>query len=555
MSATGERAEPRTLQPRLEHAAGLGHGITFIGDGRAERVEWARLHDDARAVAAALQARDVGPGTHVTLLGRTTRELVTALQAVWLTGATVVVLPLPLRLGSLEGFVEQTGNLIRQADAGLLLVDPALASFVEPRPGDPPTVALDLAHGRTPDAYEPPHLDPSSLAILQFTSGSTADPKGVMMPHAGVCANLDDLAHAAGLTADDVVVSWLPMYHDMGLIGLLGTPMTLGAEVVLASPQEFLARPGSWAGWLSEYRGTVTGGPNFGYALAARAMARLSGLDLSSVRVEANGAEPIDLDAMERYNAAGAPFGLSPGAMLPGYGLAEATLAVTFPPQGRGIAVDVVDARALEQEGAAVPVAPDAREARRLPRLGHPLAHMAVRVVNPGTGDDLSDRMVGEIEIAGPSVTPGYYRRPDATAAAMHDGWLRTGDLGYLAGGELVVTGRIKDLIIVGGRNVYPQDVEREVAAVDGVRAGNVVAFGVADARGHERIVVLAESRSTDPRALRRAVADRVQAVVGLPPGDVVLLEPGALPKTSSGKLQRSLSRSLYLDSAFRPPG
>jgi fatty-acyl-CoA synthase len=343
------------------------------------------------------------------------------------------------------------------------------------------------------------------------------------------------------------MVSWLPLYHDMGLIGLLTTPMSIGAEVVLGSPHEFISRPSNWPAWLSEFRGTVTGGPNFGFVLAARAMGRMDGLDLSSVRAEVNGAEPIDLDSMERYNRAGRPFGLSPGAMMPVFGLAEATLAVSFPAPGRGPVADVVDGGALEREGTAAPVAPDAPGARRLPLLGRPLPHVSVRVTDPGTGDQRPERMVGEIEIAGPSVTPGYYRQPEATAAAMHDGWLRTGDLGYLAGGELVVTGRLKDLIIVGGRNVYPQDVEWAVAQVDGVRAGNVVAFGITDGRGHERIVVMAEARATDRPALRRAVADRVQSAVGLPPADVVLLEPGELPKTSSGKLQRRLSRSRYL--------
>ncbi len=554
MSAPEGRSAPRTLVPRLEHAAQQGHGITFVADDRAERVEWSRLHDEARAVGGALQSRGVAPGSHVAMLGSSTREFVTAVQAVWLAGATVVVLPLPLRLGSMEAFVEQTRNLVREADATFVLMDPALSSFLDDArlPDVPDVVPIDSLPRSGADAMEAAPVDPSSLAILQFTSGSTAHPKGVMMPHGGVCANLDDIAAGAELTPDDVVVSWLPLYHDMGLIGLLGAPMTIGAEVVLASPHEFLSRPGNWPAWLAGFRGTVTGGPNFGFALAARAMGRMHGLDLSAVRVEVNGSEPIDLDATARYHRAGEPFGLSPGAMFPVFGLAEATLAVSFPPVGRGLAVDVVDSSALEHEGAAAPVPPDAPGARRLPLLGRPLPHVSVRVVHPATGDRLSESMVGEIEIAGPSVTPGYYRRPEATAEAMHDGWLRTGDLGYLAGGELVVTGRLKDLIIVGGRNVYPQDVERAAAQVDGVRAGNVVAFGVTDARGHERIVVMAETRSADHASLRRAMAGRVQAAVGLPPTDVVLLEPGELPKTSSGKLQRQLSRSRYLEAAGR---
>ena len=557
-----------TLQARIERAASRDTAITFVGAGEPQRVPWAQLHADARGMAGALQARGISSGDHVAILGPTTRSLVTAIQATWLCGAAVVVLPLPLRLGSIEEFVAQTRVRVANADACALLVDPDFAPFVKPEPGDPPMVLLsELAgsvDGDDTARYSPPAGDPEALAILQFTSGSTADPKGVMLPHRVVCANLDAIATAAHLDADaDVAVSWLPLYHDMGLIGLLTLMMTTGTDLVLAAPQDFLASPARWLEWISDHRGTVTAGPNFSYALAARALRRHPGLDLSSWRLGLNGAEPVDPAAVESFCEAGARHGLDPRMVFCAFGMAEATLAVTFPVPFTGMAVDVIDIRVLESDRYAAPVEPGSEGARRLARLGAPVPGLELRVVAP-TGEDLGEREVGELQVRGSSVTTGYYRRPDATADAFDTAegdvasgraWLRTGDLAYTVDGELVVCGRIKDVIIVGGRNVFPEDVERAVGQVEGVRPGNVIAFGVGgdvgDARrgGRERIVVVAEARHDDHEALRSAVAERVLDAVGLPAGDVVLVSPGSLPKTSSGKLQRSLCRSRYLDS------
>ncbi len=298
-------AEPalESLLPRLERAAARTGAVTFLGsagtDGR-ERVEWGRLHEDAQAMAAALQARGVGPGDHVALLGPTSRAFVTAIQATWLAGATVVCLPLPMRLGSIEEFVAQTRARIQIADARIVLVDPQLAPFVTEEPGDPPIVGLDALTGRA-SAWDRPADDPTALAILQFTSGSTSDPKGVMLPHHCLVANIDAIVEGAGLGPDDTGVSWLPLYHDMGLIGLLMTPMTTGFDLAIASPQDFLAAPGDWMRWISEFRGTITCGPNFAYVLAARALRRLDGIDLSSWRLALNGAEPIDPAAVEAF--------------------------------------------------------------------------------------------------------------------------------------------------------------------------------------------------------------------------------------------------------------
>jgi fatty-acyl-CoA synthase len=298
--------------------------------------------------------------------------------------------------------------------------------------------------------------------------------------------------------------------------------------------------------WMSDHRGTVTCAPNFGYALAARAMRRLDGIDLSSWRLGLNGAEPIDPGSVERFLAAGARHGLDANSAFCVYGMAEATLAISFPEPGTGMTVDTVDRDRLELEGHAEPAAGPA--ARRLARLGRPLAGLEVRVCHPDTGAVCVDRAVGELELRGESVTPGYFRRADVTAAAHHDGWLRTGDLGYLVDGEVVVCGRIKDVIIIGGRNVFPEEIERAATAVEGVRAGNVVAFGMTGRRGKEGIVVVAETKVDEPEQLRDAVVERICDAVGVPPQEVVLVRAGSLPKTSSGKLQRSRCRDQYLD-------
>ncbi|MFP5255685.1 MAG: AMP-binding protein [Acidimicrobiia bacterium] len=545
-----------TLTQRIEAGAARGHGLTFVVGGDHVTVPYAQLHEEAQAYAANLQALGIAPGDHVALLGPTSRPLVTAIQGIWLAGATIVVLPLPMRMASVEEFVHQTRVRITNADVKLVLVDPDLAPFIEPLPGDPPMVGWEALSGpgrAGASAWERPADDPERLAILQFTSGSTSDPKGVMLPHHTVGANLDAIVAATSLDPDDdVLVSWLPLYHDMGLVGLLTLPLTTGTPLVLGAPTDFMAAPSRWMEWISAYGGTATAGPNFSYVLATRALRRSERLDLSRLRIALNGAEPVDPATVTAFVEAGARHGLRPGAVFPAFGMAEVAIAGTFPEPMSGLRTDPVDRRVLETERYAAPVDGDAEGARHLAVLGRPVPGLEVRVVDPVTGDVLREREVGELEIRGTSVTPGYYKRPEVNAELFHDGWLRTGDLAYLVDGEMVMCGRIKDLIIVGGRNVYPEDVERALADLDGVRAGNVIAFGV-DHHGKEGLVVVAESKADDREQVRRSVAERVRLAVGLPPKDVVLVEPGSLPKTSSGKLQRSLCKARYLGAELQP--
>ena len=555
---TALRPIPLTLPDRIQVALHRQGTVTFVTGGETVAVPWAQLHEDALGMAANLQSRGVGRGSHVALLGPTTRSLATAIQAVWLAGATVVVLPLPMRLGSLDEFIAQTRARMRAADAALVLADGDLAAFIEPAPGDPPLVLLSEVVGSV-SAFVPPTIEPDDLAVLQFTSGSTSDPKGVMLPHRVILANLDGVAAAAALDpAYDVLVSWLPLYHDMGLIGLLTLPMITGADLVLGAPQDFMGAPARWMQWMSDFGGTATAGPNFSYALAARALRRMSGLDLSRWRIALNGAEPVDPATVDEFVAAAAPFGFSPGAAFPAFGMAEVAIGGTFPTPGRGIVIDTVDRRVLETDRYAAPVAAGSVGSRGLAKLGTAIPGLEMRIADVNTGNVMATREVGELQLRGSSVTPGYYKHAEATAESFAaDGWFRTGDLGYLVDGELVICGRIKDVIIVGGRNVFPEDVERAVACVDGVRPGNVIAFGIEGRKGREAVVVVAETKSGEDSAVvqrvRQEVTIAVRDTVGMPPEEVVLVTPGSLPKTSSGKLQRSLCRTKYLEADLQP--
>jgi fatty-acyl-CoA synthase len=547
---------------RLEQAADSSSGVRFVGksvmgDEGPVKVSWRQLHDEARAVGAALQARGVLPGDHVAILGPTSRELMTIVRGCWMAGIASMVLPLPMRMGSLEAFIEGTRARIRHGDAKLVLIDDQLAAFYEAAPGDPPIDAMRSVLPGSPgvpsgDALEVPPHDPERLVILQYTSGSTSEPKGVLIPDRVLSANIDACCEAAELADGDVMVSWLPLYHDMGLVGFLALPMTKGVDLVQAAPQDFLAHPGNWMQWISEWGGTATAGPNFSWVLATRALRRASDLDLSTLTLALSGAEPVDPKAVEAFVEAAEPFGFRAGSVFPAFGMAEVAIGGSFPVRGAGLRCDTVDREVLERDRVAKPVEIDdpddlAVRARRLPLLGTAVPGLEMKVVHPDTYEDLPERHVGELLLRGTSVTPGYYKRPDATAALFRDGWLCTGDLAYLLDGQLVLCGRIKDVIIVGGRNVFPEDIERAVGGLDGVRAGNVIAFGMEGYKGKESVVVVAEVRHDDLDAVRESIHHRTLEVCGIPPRDVMLVQPGTLPKTSSGKLQRAKCREEYL--------
>ncbi len=538
---------------RIEHGAKGPGSLTFVGGDEPVTKSWAQVHAEAKAMAARLQQENIGRGDHVAVLSPTTADLVTAFQAIWLCGATLVVLPLPMRLASLDEFTTSTKARVRAADCVAVIVAPDFAPFIEIEPGDPPMLSLDELSGPggpKADDFIRPDYQPDDLFVLQFTSGSTSEPKGVVLPNHVVAANLDAIIEAAEVDVDtDVMVSWLPLYHDMGLVGFCILPMSAGIDLVLAAPQDFLASPGRWMEWISTYGGTATAGPNFSWVLAARALRRDGpDLDLSSLRIGLNGAEPIDPESVRALVAAGERHGLRPGAVFPAFGMAEVAIAGSFPEPMSGMTTDVVDHDRLEVDHVAVPVELDNPRAREIVLLGRPVPGLEFRIVSRETGQVLADRCVGELQIRGTSVTPGYYQRDDANDELFDDGWLKTGDLAYMVDGQMAMCGRIKDVIIVGGRNVYPQDIERAVGGIDEIRAGNVIAFGSPGRNGKEQIVVVAETRSDSGfEEIRSAVSEQSLQAVGVPCREIVLVKPGSLPKTSSGKLQRALCRQQYL--------
>ena len=556
---------------RLEAAADTPTGVRFVGksvmpDGVPVYVGWRQIHDEARAVGAALQAKGLVPGDHVAVLGPTTRELMTVVRGCWMAGIASMVLPLPMRMGSLEDFIESTRARIRHGDAKLVLIDDQLADFYTAVDGDPPIEPMRSVLPGAPnvpsgDALEIPDHDPDRLVILQYSSGSTGEPKGVMIPDRVLSANLDAACAAAELGTGEVMVSWLPLYHDMGLVGFLALPMTKGVDLVQAAPQDFLGHPGNWMNWISDHGGTATAGPNFSWVLATRALKRMTDLDLSTLTLALSGAEPVDPNAVDAFVAEAGRFGFRPGSVFPAFGMAEVAIAGALPVRGRGLVTDTVDRQVLETQRVAKPIEIDdpddfAVRARRLPLLGRAVPGMEMCVVDPETRAELPERHVGELLLRGTSVTPGYYKRDDATTALFRDGWLCTGDLAYLLDGELVMCGRIKDVIIIGGRNIFPEDIERTVGPLDGVRAGNVIAFGMEGYKGKESVVVVAEVRPTDTSGgmddIRARIHERTLEVCGVPPRDIMLVAPSTLPKTSSGKLQRAKCRDEYLDEVLQ---
>lgn len=500
---------------------------------------WDEVHRRARRVAGDLVARGVRRGARVALLGETHVDLVVALQGAWLAGAAVTVLPQPAPSMDRSAYREHLRRIVTDARPSLVLAGHPGGVHAAAVVPDVPVadlhalVAAGTPHG---DGVAIP-VDPAGLAILQYTSGSTRAPRGVPVTHGQLAANLDAIRAATDHErVHGRTLGWLPLYHDMGLVGVLCTAMSCGCDLVLLPTAEFAARPMIWLEQIAARGATMTAAPNFAWALAARLLrAADPALDLGSLRLAVSGGEPVDPVATRRFLAAAAPHGFDPRAFVCAYGLAEATLAVTMSAPGAGLRTDTVDPVALERRGAAMP----ADGGRTLARLGRPVAGTRVRIVADDSRE-LDDRRAGHVEVAGPGVTGGYWGAPAASSGR----WLRTGDLGYLAEGELVVCGRASDLLFAAGRNIHPQDVESLAVEVPRVRPGGAAAVGVPGGGSGDRLAVVVESASwAEPdqaRSIRAAVRDAVAAGIGLTPRHVAVVPPGGLARTSSGKLRRA---------------
>ncbi|MGK8501438.1 fatty acyl-AMP ligase [Nocardia asiatica] len=524
-------------------------GLVTGEPGAPLRRTWPEIHRIARRMAGGLAEAGIGHGDAVGVLAGMPADIAPACQAVWMRGASITMLHQPTPRTDLVVWARDTETVLTMIEArAVVLGAPFEAAEPLLRERGITVVRIDqLPDG--PDTDPVPTAE-GDIALQQLTSGSTGSPKAVRITHENFFVNAHAMFDRVKFQLeDDVMVSWLPLFHDMGMVGFLSVPMQFGAEVVCVTPLDFLTRPLLWAELISKYRGTVTAAPNFAYSLLARRLRQADdgAFDLSSVRYMWNGAEPVDPDTMDALAAAGKRFGLNPMALTPVYGMAETTLAVSIPDPGHGQMLDVIDADLLEALGKAVPVPEELghpANIRRLPTLGYLVDHLEGRIVD-SERQPLPTRSVGVIELRGPAVTSGYVTVDGFQPARDDEGWLDTGDIGYFTDeGLIVVCGRMKDVIIMGGRNIYPTDIERAATRVDGVRPGNAVAVRLDAGQKRESFAVVVESGShQNPEEVKRIEREIVHAVfaeVGARPRTVAVLGPGALPKTSSGKLRRA---------------
>ena len=514
------------------------------------RHTWGEVHEKARRAAGGLAAAGVGHGEAVGVLAGAPVEIAPTAQGVWMRGATVTMLHQPTPRTDLLLWAEDTTAVIDMIDARVVIVsDPFMAAVpVLENAGIRVVTVEQLLAG---DPTDPVETGEDDLAMMQLTSGSTGSPKAVQITHRNLVSNAEAMFVGARYNVDtDVIVSWLPLFHDMGMTGFLTVPMYFGAELVKITPMDFLRDTLLWARLIDKYKGTMTAAPNFAYALFAkrlRKQAQPGQFDLSTLRWALSGAEPVEPADVEDLCEAGAPFGLKPDAILPAYGMAETTVAVSFSECGAGLVVDEVDADLLAVLRRAVPAAKG--NTTRLATLGPLLDGLEARVVDE-VGNLVPTRGVGVIELRGEPLTPGYITVGGFVPTQDEQGWYDTGDLGYLTeNGHIVVCGRVKDVIIMAGRSIYPTDVERAAGRVEGVRPGCAVALRLDAGHSRESFAVAVESNAfEDPAQVRRIkhqVAHEVVAEVDMRPRNVVVLGPGTIPKTPSGKLRRAHSVSL----------
>jgi fatty-acyl-CoA synthase len=566
---------PRTIAQAVEDAAKSAptRGFRFIpetgvpaasGVGSSETTfSYTAIERASARYGGALQALGLRKGDRVALILPQAEDFILCFFGAVRAGIVPVPIYPPLGLGQLQGYLDNTRHIVAKSGARALVTSSKIKRMLGTVQAASPALEQVVAVEAIRESLEnlrPEKIGLDDVAFLQFTSGSTSRPKGVSVTHANLAANIHgfmDLGLRA--TSDDVGVSWLPLYHDMGLIGFVLAPTLYSISVVFLPPLLFLKRPVSWFQAMTRHRGTVTYAPNFAYALCLKRIREkeLDGIDLSSWKVAGCGAEPIRPETLEAFSSTFARVGFKKEALLPSYGMAESTLAIAFSPLGAGLRTLSVDGPRLWAEGVASPVPSDDERAVRLVSCGAEFPEHSIRIFAPEDGDSatpLAEDHVGEIRIAGPSVMAGYWEDAERTRETFAGPFLRTGDLGFLHGGEIYICGRSKEVVIVNGRNYYPQDMEWEASKVQGVRKGNVIAFGAKDPAGierdRERVVVAFEMQDADraeqAQALAQAVRKAVQDGMGLTLDDLVPLGPGVLPKTSSGKLQRAKTRELY---------
>jgi 1-acyl-sn-glycerol-3-phosphate acyltransferase len=559
--AQGPSASPSEAQTLVEvldwhvraHPGKL-HVQLYGEEGSTEDITYLALQEGALSVAAGLAAHRLEPGDRVAIMLPTGKDYLYSFFGTLIAGGVPVPIYPPARMSQIEDHLRRHAGILANSRARLLISIPEakpVSLLLHAQAESLRAVVTPTELAAAPSAAQQIARAASDLALLQYTSGSTGNPKGVCLTHANLLANVRAMGAALRVGGEDVFVSWLPLYHDMGLIGAwLGT-LYYGIPVALMSPLAFLAQPSRWLWAIHRHRATLSAAPNFAYDLCARRLQdqALEGLDLSSWRVAFNGAEPVSADTVEQFATRFAAYGLRREVIMPVYGLAECAVGLTFPPLDRGAVIDVIKREPLMRAGKAVPAETGESRVLRVVSCGRPLPGYEVRIVD-GTGREVADRVEGRLEFKGPSATSGYFRNPEQTRKLFHGGWLDSGDFGYGAGGEIYITGRVKDIIIRGGRNVHPYDLEQVVGNIPGIRRGCVAVFGAPDpVSSTELLVVLAETRTTEPQVrarLMREINTAAMDMLGMAADDIVLAPPHTVLKTSSGKIRRAASREYY---------
>ncbi len=551
----GARTLIEALQWHVKAHAERPHIRLYSDHDDGEIITYGDLWTEAERTAAGLLDLGLGQGEAVVIMLTTGRDYFAGFMGVLLAGGVPVPIYPPARPSQIEEHLRRHVAIVDNCRATIMITMPEATRLAGLLRG----LAVSLRHVVTPQALtaaplaipQLPQLQGNDIAFLQYTSGSTGTPKGVILTHANLLANIRAMGEAIEASSEDVFVSWLPLYHDMGLIGAWLGSLYYAAHLVIMSPLAFITRPQRWFQAIHRFRGTLSAAPNFAFELCLRRLKDedLAGIDLSSWRVAANGAEAVSPQTLDEFISRFEKFGFRPETMMPVYGLAENTVGLAFPPLGRGPRIDRIRRDRLMSSGRATPADEADEHALRSVGCGHPLPRHQIRIVDDA-GRELPDRQQGHLQFQGPSATTGYLRAPDKTGAMFHGAWLDSEDLAYIAEGEIFITGRSKDIIIHAGRNLYPEEIENEVGKIAGVRKGRVAVFGSHDQQlGTERLIVLAETREQEAEqrgALGRDINAIVTDLTGAPPDDVVLAPPNTILKTSSGKIRRAASREIY---------
>ncbi|MGI9476570.1 MAG: AMP-binding protein [Hyphomicrobiaceae bacterium] len=555
----------RTLIDALQHHVqahpNRPHVGIWQGDRIGEQFDYGDLHQNALRVARGLRQAGLEAGGRVAIMLPTGQNFFYTFFGILYAGGVPVPIYPPFRRAQVEDHIRRQAGILNNAEVDILVTEQEILRVGSLLKG----LVMSLRQVVTTDSLkigsgplEKPHPAASdTVALIQYTSGSTGDPKGVVLTHANLLANIRAMGTALEATSKDVFVSWLPLYHDMGLIGAWLGSLYFGARVVIMSPLTFLGDPLRWLRAISQQRGTLSAAPNFAFELCMKNLREeeLSTLDLSCLRAVVNGAEPISPGTIRRFTERFVPCGFRPESLEPVYGLAESSVGLAFPPLGRTPPIDRVDRAELTNSGVARPAQPDDSTTMEFVACGRPLTDHQVRIVDE-MGLELPERHQGRLQFKGPSTTDGYFRNEEKTRELFSGDWLESGDLAYIASGDIYLTGRVKDMIIRAGRNIYPHEVEEFVGELDGIRKGCVVAFASADPHsGSERLVIAAETRlqtDEDLMVLEKTIRNATLDILDLPPDEIVLVPPQTVPKTSSGKIRRSAAKALFEADALR---